>query len=123
AWLDRDQTPHSRQLHDVFSGSPIFSVTATPSDDREALRLLDHGEVLAVVAVLPGFARDLERGRQASVQVQVDGSNSNTAALVSNYTTQAINNFTADFRFEQQRQRGGTPEVVQFSPARVTARS
>jgi ABC-2 type transport system permease protein len=59
---------------------------------------LDHGEVLAVVSVLPGFARDLERGRQTAVQVQVEGSNSNTAALVSNYATQVINNFAAEFR-------------------------
>jgi ABC-2 type transport system permease protein len=97
-WLDRDQTPHSRQLRDAFSGSLTFTITATPANDHEAQRLLDRGEVLAVVAVLPGFARDLERGRQASVQVQVEGSNSNTAALVSNYATQVINKFAAELR-------------------------
>jgi ABC-2 type transport system permease protein len=98
AWLDRDQTPHSRLLRDAFAGSTTFTITAAPDNDREAQRLLDRDEVLAVVSVLPGFGRDLERGRQAAVQVQVEGSNSNTAALVSNYATQVINNFALEFR-------------------------
>ena len=37
----------------------------------------------AVVRVLPGFARDMARGRGTSVQVLLDGTNSNTASLVS----------------------------------------
>jgi ABC-2 type transport system permease protein len=126
AWLDRDQTPHSRQLYEAFAGSTTFSITAAPSDDHEAQGLLDHGEVLAVVVVLPGFGRDLERGRQAVLQVQVDGSNSNTAALASNYATQIINRFGADFRSQQQRQRemqsGAHVAAASDSPP-VTARS
>lgn len=126
AWLDRDCSPHSRQLRDLFSGSTVFSIAAAPSDDREAQSLLDRGEVLAVVAVLPGFARNLERGQQASVQVQVDGSNSNTAALVSNYLAQVIHSFAAEYRSEPHRRRviqGGSPGSAGFNPPRVAARS
>jgi ABC-2 type transport system permease protein len=86
----------------MFASSPMFSISATPPDDHEAQQLLDYGKVLAVIEVLPGFARDLERGRQASVQVQVDGSNSSTAALVSNYTTEVIDRFATQFRSELQ---------------------
>jgi ABC-2 type transport system permease protein len=126
AWLDRDRSPHSRQLRDLFSGSTVFSIAATPSDDREAQSLLDRGEVLAVVAVLPGFARNLERGEQAAVQVQVDGSNSNTAALVSNYLAQVIHSFAAEYRSEPLRRRviqGGSSGSVNFNSPRVAARS
>ena len=38
-----------------------------------------------MVCVLPNFARDLARGRTAEVQILVDGTNSNTASLVSAY--------------------------------------
>ena len=44
---------------------------------------MDRGQVDAVIRVLPGFARDVERGRTTSVQVLLDGTNSNTASIVS----------------------------------------
>jgi ABC-2 type transport system permease protein len=101
AWLDRDHSPHSRQLHALFSGSPTFSIVATPAEEDEAQALLDRGDVLAVVVVLPGFARQIESGQLTSVQVLVDGSNSNTATLISNYVMQAISSFSVAFQSEQ----------------------
>ena len=49
-----------------------------------------------MVAVLPGFARDLSRGRTAQVQVLLDGTNSNTASLVSAYAAGVIAGFSGD---------------------------
>ena len=103
AWFDRDETPHSRDLRAAFSGSGAFTITQEPADDRNAQLLLDRGEVQAVIAVLPGFARKLERREQAAVQVQVDGSNSNTATLVSNYATEIIGDFASKFRLGEPR--------------------
>jgi drug efflux transport system permease protein len=48
------------------------------------------------VRVLPGFERDLERGRPTEVQVLLDGTNSNTASLVSSYAATVIQAFSAD---------------------------
>jgi ABC-2 type transport system permease protein len=56
-----------------------------------------------VVCVLPNFARDLARGRTAEVQVLVDGSNSNTAALVSAYAEQVIASFAGDVQPAQTK--------------------
>ena len=118
AWFDRDQTPHSRDLRAAFAGSTVFTITEEPLDGGEAQLLLDRGDVQAVIAVLPGFARKLERGEQAAVQVQVEGSNSNTAALVSSYATQITGNFAAQFRLTQERRRllqSGSSEAVNIS--------
>ena len=82
AWMDQDHTPASRDLRDVFQGSRNFQITATPASDAEVQELMDHGRVDAVVRVLPGFGRDIERGKTAQVQILVDGSNSNTASIV-----------------------------------------
>ena len=47
--------------------------------------MLDRGQVDGVIRVLPGFARDVGAGRTTSVQVLLDGTNSNTASMVSGY--------------------------------------
>jgi ABC-2 type transport system permease protein len=90
AWMDMDRTPESRSLMSSFEGSRYFQITETPLNDSEAQSLMDHGSVQAVIHILPGFSRDIKRGNTASVQILVDGTNSNTAAIVSNYATQII---------------------------------
>jgi ABC-2 type transport system permease protein len=96
AWMDMDQTPASRALRARFEGSGRFDVTALPRSEDDVQQLLDRGDVHAVVRVLPGFARDLARGRSTEVQVLLDGTNSNTASLVSAYAGGVINSFAGD---------------------------
>jgi ABC-2 type transport system permease protein len=96
AWRDMSRTPESRALRARFEGSGRFDVVALPGSEEEVQKLLDRGDVHAVVAVLPGFARDLERGRTAQVQVLLDGTNSNTASLVSAYAAGVIASFSGD---------------------------
>ena len=96
AWMDMDATPASRELRDRFTGSGRFEIAAVPESESQVQRVMDRGDVQAVVRVLPGFARDLARGRTAQVQVLVDGTNSNTASLVSNYAGGVIAAFSAD---------------------------
>jgi ABC-2 type transport system permease protein len=95
-WMDMDHTPESRALRARFEGSGRFDVTAIARSEQDVQRLLDRSEVHAVVAVLPGFARDLAQRRTAQVQVLLDGTNSNTASLVSAYAGQVIDDFSAD---------------------------
>ncbi len=105
AWMDMDRTPESRDLLAAFSGSRYFSVTALPSRDDEAGRLLDHGDVQAVIRVLPGFSRDVLRGNPTSVQILVDGTNSNTAAIVSSYANQIVAGYALRVLQEQLTSR------------------
>ena len=113
AWVDRDRTPESRELLAAFQGSGRFEVVATPADDAAARTLLDRGEVQLVVAVLPGFARDVERGRTADVQILVDGTNSNTASLVSSYAGQVVGGYSAQVMSRQMK----TALAARASPA------
>jgi ABC-2 type transport system permease protein len=93
AWMDMSRTPESRALRACFEGSGRFDVVALPANQEEVQQLLDRSRVHAVVAVLPGFARDLARGRTAQVQVLLDGTDSNTASLVSAYAAGVISKF------------------------------
>ena len=112
AWMDMDRTPASRDLRAGFQGSSRFTIAAAPETEEQVQTLLDRSQVQAVVRVLPGFERDIRRGRPASVQVLVDGTNSNTASLVSSYASGVIANFSGRVQLEQQNIR-----VMSRSPA------
>src|SRR5271165_2976606 len=105
AWMDQDRTPESRDLLARFEGSHRFTVEATPGNEEEVHKLLDGGDVDCVVRVLPGFARDIMHHRQTAVQVLVDGTNSNTASIVSNYASSIISNFAADTMTTENREK------------------
>jgi ABC-2 type transport system permease protein len=96
AWRDMSRTPESRALRARFEGSGRFEIVALPESEEEVQGLLDRSDVHAVVAVLPGFARDLARGRTAQIQVLLDGTNSNTASLISAYAAGVIAGFGGD---------------------------
>ncbi len=105
AWMDLDRTPESRDLLSAFSGSRYFRVTALPEKDAEVRELLDRGEVQAVVRVLPGFSRDIQRGNPNEVQILIDGTNSNTAAISSSYASQIVAAYTLKVLQDQQNSR------------------
>jgi ABC-2 type transport system permease protein len=115
AWMDMDATPLSRELRDRFIGSGRFEIVAFPENEAQVQSVMDRGDAQAVVRVLPGLARDLSRGRTAQVQVLVDGTNSNTASIVSNYAGGVIADFSAEQMSLQQgvkvMARGGTSPV------------
>ena len=112
AWMDMDHTPESRDLMAAFQGSRYFRITAVPRDDREIRRLMDQGRVQAVVRVLPGFSRDIKRGAAAPVQILVDGTNSNTAAIVSNYATQIVADYAGRLLARTPRPAGVMPVLT-----------
>ncbi len=125
-WMDLDQTQESRELLASFEGSGYFQVTALPRSEEEVRQLLDQGRALAVIRVLPGFGRDIRRGDIASVQALMDGTNSNTAAIVSNYTNQVVAGYASDLLTGRQNSRllaqaGG--QAVAVPAAGISARN
>jgi ABC-2 type transport system permease protein len=105
AWMDQDHTPQSRELLAAFQGSARFDVLATPTNDREVQKLLDSNKVDMVVRVLPGFERDIERGRPTAVQILINGTNSNTASIVSSYASSIVAKFAGEAMQVQNRNR------------------
>jgi len=131
AWMDQDHTPASRDLLSEFVGAERFQLVAMPADERAMQRLMDRGQVDAVVRVLPGFGKDVERGRTTSVQVLLDGTNSNTASIVSGFAAQVIGRYSAEVVAKQQRAvvmaagagSGAGGEPMQSPMPQVVARS
>jgi ABC-2 type transport system permease protein len=107
AVLDRDQTPASRALVSRFTGSAYFDLVACPRDESEARRLVDASHAAAVLQIDSGFERVLHGGRTAVAQLIVDGSDSNTARFVVNYSAQIAASFDRSLVLERALRQGG----------------
>jgi len=104
-WMDQDRTPASRELRAAFEGSRRFVLVGEAESEAQVRALLDRGEAHAVVRVPAGFARDIQRGQTATVQILVDGTNSNTASIVAGYATQIVSGYSGRVMLEQQQAR------------------
>jgi ABC-2 type transport system permease protein len=104
---DADQTAVSRELAEKFRGSRFFEVVAVTSDSREIARRIDRNQILIGVSIPRGYSRDLAAGRPASVQIVIDGSDSNTAAIALGYAETLLRNFSFEIRRDAQNLRGG----------------
>ncbi len=91
--VDHDRTSDSRQLVAALTASGYFQVTRTGERPAELIDALDHGDVLLGIEIPRGFAAELGAGRQASVQLLVDGSTANTANVALGYATRIISRF------------------------------
>ncbi|MEM5795508.1 MAG: ABC transporter permease, partial [Bacillota bacterium] len=85
AIYDQDQTPESRDLVDRFVHSGYFLVKTRIHSDREIDELIDYGKVAAIIRIPPDFSGNIAAGTTATVQIIVDGTDSNTAGVVLNY--------------------------------------
>lgn len=97
AVYNEDRGFAARDLLARFEESPSFSKAATIAHDQEIAPLVDRGAVLMVVRVDRDFTSDLVRGMPASVQIIVDGRNSNTATIALGYARTIIHGFNDDW--------------------------
>jgi ABC-2 type transport system permease protein len=111
-WMDQDATPASRELRAAFEGSRYFDVVSYPSTDAELIHALDSGAARAVVRVHAGFGTDVGRRRGAAVQILVDGTDSNTASIVSSYAARIVAGYGNRVAVRQQQAllAGRTPD-------------
>lgn len=86
---DRDLSAASRALVDAFVASGRFDLVATIPAGADPKREVAAGRVRAALVVPERFGRDIAAGRDARVQLLVDGTDSNTATTLLGYA-QAI---------------------------------
>ena len=91
--LDYAQTGESRSLAAEFAGSPSFLLKKqllSPDDMRQSV---SSREIRMALVIPDNFSRELAAGRNAPVQVIVDGRNSFSAGIVSGYAANVIEQF------------------------------
>jgi ABC-2 type transport system permease protein len=109
AVCDEDRTATSRDLVGNFSRTEYFDVVARPSDRREIDLLMGEEKVRAAVVIPRDFSRNLLAGREAPVQVIIDGANSMSASTAAGYIGTIVQNYSvrATTRLLSERGLGG----------------
>lgn len=99
---DLDRSQASRELISRLL-PPQFSVVGETGDARSSDTLLDDGRILMLLSIPPQFGEDLQAGRPAAVQMEIDASNTVLSTFAYSYATQIV----TQFGLEQGLHRAG----------------
>jgi len=90
AVCDQDRSVDSRELVGAFTNTEYFDLVARLDDPREVDSLMGR-ESFRIVLVIPrGFGNNLQAGRNASVQILLDGANAQSASTAAGYASAII---------------------------------
>ncbi len=119
AVFDQDRTPASRRLLDAYRAAAYFALAFDVESEDELRLLIDGGQARAGLIIPPGYAAELQSGRQASVAFVLDGSDPNVAST-SLAAAELIGQAHATRLLVERAARAGFAESVQF-PLEVRA--
>ncbi len=82
AVIDQSQTRESRTYIDKFRNSKYFEITHYLNNQDDVEKMLDSSEIKAAIIIPTNFARDIKNGKNPSVLLEIDGSDSTVARTV-----------------------------------------
>lgn len=107
AVLDRDKSQESLSFIHRFSASPYFHLRFFVQDEKEVKRLIDRSEVKMGLVLPWDFSKKIKAGRKATVQVLLDGSDSNTANIILTYVQGVVREYNQEKTFLKVERLGG----------------
>lgn len=113
---DQSQTAQSREVRERFSGSRYFQVLTGEANYPALQRGIDHNRILLGVVVPASYAEDLAAGREARVQLVVDGSDSNTASIALGYAEALLLSYGQELREREMKRLGAGKLHVPLDP-------
>jgi ABC-2 type transport system permease protein len=87
---DLDKTVESRSFIQSFSNSGYFTIRYATEDYNSIPEYVDNNKVNMALVIPPRFGDKVLSGESARVQVLLDGSEGNTAAITMGYVNQII---------------------------------
>ena len=94
AVYDLDNSQTSREFIARFAETGYFDVVIYVESPAHIRQIIDHGIVRAVLQINKGFESDLRAGKSVPVQMIIDGTDSNTAGIVVNYSSKITREFS-----------------------------
>ena len=104
---DQDGTQASRDLVKQFQGSRFFDIRGVVGGYGAIERGIDSNRILMGVVIPRDYSKNIGAGREAPVQILLDGSDSNTASIVLGYAETVTRDYSLQLRTEMQNRRGG----------------
>ena len=97
AFLDQSHTPESRRLMDAFDANRTFRIIHYTDNPRDLEQVLLKRKVDLAIKVGPDFGERIRRGDTSPIQILVDGSMSNMAAVRVAYTSLVLDRLNRAF--------------------------
>lgn len=94
--IDDSRTPESRGLTSTLTESKSFRLAGYYYDVNKLGDAISKGDVDAGVVIPPTYARDLQRGQSATVQLLLNAMNANTAAIAQGYAEGVLQTYNRD---------------------------
>jgi len=109
---DMDRTPQSRDLIRNFEGSHYFQVIEQVQGYRLIEKAVDKRTCLIGLIIPKDFGKDVNLKRAAQVQLLIDGSDSNTAAIAQGYAESIVAMYSQQLQVPIQTASGAVPATV-----------
>lgn len=107
---DLDNSISSRKLIANFKSSEYFEIIEYVDSDARASRPIDKAVAQMIIRINKGFEGELIAGRNAMVQVILDGTDSNTAGIALDYAARIVSDFSENILLERiNRLQGSQP--------------
>ena len=98
--VDDSHSPQSRELIATLGESKSFRLVSYYASVDQLGTAISRGDIEAGVVIPYHFARDLERGRTATVQFLLNAMNANTAAIGQGYAEGVLQSYNAGLKGE-----------------------
>jgi ABC-2 type transport system permease protein len=95
--LNKDNGEQAFELVQRFYGSPIFNKIEELHSVDEIAPFIDAQKGLMVLHIDEQFSRNLDAGKEANIQLILDGRKSNTTQILMGYASNIISEFNQDF--------------------------
>src|SRR4030066_773256 len=112
---DLDQTVESRELLNRFGSSKYFDIISYPQTPKEIETLIKKGDVILSIEIPSDFSRKLKKGDTATVQIILDGTESNTAMIALGYVGRILSEYSTAIMIKRSNREG----MVDFEEAGV----
>jgi ABC-2 type transport system permease protein len=103
---DLDQSVESRDLIGRFGSSKYFDIVSFPNTPREVKDAINQGDVTVSIEIPTDFSRKLKKGDTATVQIVLDGTESNTALIALGYANQILSEFSTQVLVKRLNRAG-----------------
>jgi len=108
AVLDRSQTLQSRDLISEFQHSKWFRTIVLVDNENQVAQLVRTRKVQLALSINTDFAKKLMQNKPTSVQVILDGRQTNTASIANGYVASIVSQYEAE-HFPQRMKN--TPRI------------
>ena len=112
---DLAQSVESRELINRFGSSKYFNIISYPQTPKEIETLIKKGDVILSIEIPNDFSRKLKKGDTATVQIILDGTESNTAMIALGYLSQILSEYSTTIMIKRLNRQG----MVGFEEAGV----